>query len=78
MGMATICFAPVFGFVWMAWILMGPPPPAPKKYVKSSLYEWWYKTKFQQILTFLDTKHLKMNPNDNRKSWGDFKYLEYK
>ena len=46
MGMATICFAPVFGFVWMAWILMGPPPPAPKKYVKSSQYEWWYKTKF--------------------------------
>ena len=34
MGMATICFAPVFGFVWMAWILMGPPPEAAPKYVK--------------------------------------------
>ena len=31
-GIATICLAPVFGFVWIAWILMvcGPEPDAPK------------------------------------------------
>ena len=36
--MATICLAPVFGLVWIAWILMvcGPEPDAPKNWIECS------------------------------------------